>query len=86
MAPHISGKFLLFAPGRLIAQTWRGADWKRADLDSLLILTFQRAPGGCRMTMVHANVPDAHARSITGGWREHYWKPWKAYLKKKRSR
>jgi len=86
VAPHISGKFLHLTPGRLIAQTWRGANWKKADLDSLLILTFQRVRGGSRMTMVHTNVPDAHARSINGGWRSYYWKPWRAYLRRKRSR
>jgi hypothetical protein len=29
VAPHIRGKFLHLAPGRLIAQTWRGADSQR---------------------------------------------------------
>jgi len=38
MAPHITGTFLSLVPGKLIVQTWRGSDWKRSDLDSVLIL------------------------------------------------
>ena len=86
MAPHIKGKFLVLVPGRMIVQTWRGSNWKTSDLDSVLLLTFQPARGGCRLAMVHANVPDAHAKSIgsrTGGWHGHYWRPWKAYLKRR---
>ncbi len=89
MAPYIKGKFLLLVPGRMIVQTWRGADWKKSDLDSVLVLTFQGIRGGSRLAMVHANVPDARARSIgsiTGGWHGHYWRPWKAYLKKRKPR
>jgi uncharacterized protein YndB with AHSA1/START domain len=86
VAPHISGTFLWLVPGRVIAQTWRGADWKASETDSLLLLTLERTRGGCRMKMVHANVPDAHARSITAGWRQYYWKPWKAHLRKPHSR
>ena len=81
------GTFLLLMPGRMIVQTWRGSNWKRSDLDSVLTFTFEGVPGGSRLTMVHANVPDANAKSIgsrTGGWHGHYWRPWKAYLKRKR--
>jgi uncharacterized protein YndB with AHSA1/START domain len=89
MAPHITGKFLVLVPGRMIVQTWRGSTWKRSDLDSVLTLAFERVRGGSRLVMVHANVPDAHARSIgsrNSGWYKHYWRPWKAYLRRRRSR
>src|SRR5262249_9389052 len=76
MAHHMKGKFLALVPGKLIVQTWRGSDWKRSDLDSVLILSFARRRGACRVVMVHANVPDAHARSITKGWFTYYWQPW----------
>ncbi len=85
MAPHITGKFLSLVPGKLIVQTWRGSDWKRSELHSVLILTFARRQGACRLTMVHANVPDAHARSITKGWFTYYWQPWKKYLRARRA-
>ncbi len=89
MAPSIWGKFLALVPGRMILQTWRGADWKKSDLESLLLFTFQRAGKGCRLTMVHANVPAHKVKSIsspTDGWYKHYWNPWRAHLKKSRGR
>jgi uncharacterized protein YndB with AHSA1/START domain len=89
MAPHISGKFLHLVPGRMIVQTWRGSNWKRSDTDSILTLTFERVAQGTRLVMVHANVPEANARSIasaTSGWHGHYWRPWKGYLRKQRAR
>ena len=85
MAPHITGTFLSLVPGKLIVQTWRGSDWKRSDLDSVLILAFSRRQRGARLAMVHANVPDAHARSITKGWHTYYWQPWKKYLRRRRA-
>ena len=83
MAPHITRKFLWWLPGRMIVQTWRGSNWKRSDPDSILVLTFARARGGARLMTVHANVPDANAKSITRGWHAYSWRPWKAYLRKK---
>ena len=80
MAPHITGKFLLLVPGKLIVQTWRGSDWKRSEPDSVLVLTLTSRRGSGRLTMVHANVPDGHAASITRGWQTYYWRPWKRYF------
>lgn len=85
LAPHISGKFLWLVPGRVIVQTWRGSNWTKAELDSFLILVFQRHRAGCRLMMIHANVPDGHAASIGRGWHTYYWQPWKAYLRRRRS-
>ncbi len=80
----IRGKNLAIVRKRMIVQSWRGADWKKADLDSILILTFAKAPGGARLTLVHANVPDRNYPSINKGWHTHYWNRWKAYLKRTR--
>lgn len=33
--------------------------------------------------MTHVNVPGANAASITRGWDEYYWKPWKKSLRRK---
>ena len=47
---------------------------------SVLVLAFATAPGGARLTLVHANVPDRHAGGIRRGWPKYCWKPWRAYL------
>ncbi len=82
-AGHIRGRNLAIVPKLLIVQSWRGADWRKGNLDSILVLVFSRIRGGGRISMVHSNVPDAHAASINRGWEEHYWRPWKAYLRRK---
>lgn len=67
----------------MIVQSWRGSDWKKTDLDSVLILTFSKASGGARIDLVHANVPDRHYAGIRKGWTKYYWNPWRAYLRRK---
>jgi len=79
----LRGKNLAIVPGRMIVQTWRGSDWRKADADSILILTFSRARGGGRLSLVHANIPDRHYADINRGWPKYYWKPWRAYLRRK---
>jgi activator of HSP90 ATPase len=79
---HLRGRNLAIVPGRLIVQSWRGSNWKKGDLDSTLVLAFSRVPGGGRIAMTHVNVPDANAASITRGWSDYYWKPFRRYLKR----
>ena len=81
-AGHLRGRNLAIVPKRLIVQSWRGSNWKKRDLDSTLVLVFSRVRGGGRISMVHANIPDANVASITRGWSEYYWKPWKQYLRR----
>lgn len=79
----LRGKNLAIVPKRMIVQTWRGLDWKKGEADSILILTFSRAPGGGRINLVHANVPDRRSARINRGWHTYYWRPWKASLRRK---
>jgi len=76
----IHGTILQLVPKRLVVQSWRASDWKKSDLDSTLILSFHPDPRGGRIDLVHVNVPDRHASGVNEGWREFYWKPWRAYL------
>jgi uncharacterized protein YndB with AHSA1/START domain len=78
---HLRGRMLAVVPGRLIVQTWRGADWKKSEPDSVLTLAFEPAQGGARVRLVQANVPARHYDSIVTGWPTYYWKRWKEYLK-----
>ena len=80
----LRGRILARVPGRMIVQTWRGSDWPKREGDSILILTFSKVPGGGRIHLVHANLPDGHAARINRGWVKYYWKPWRAYLKRRR--
>ena len=82
-AGHLRGRNLAIVSKRLIVQSWRGSNWKKRDLDSILVLVFSRARGGGRISLVQVNVPDAHASSIDRGWLQYYWKPWKTHLRRK---
>jgi len=93
ISPTVGGKFSAFngalrgrnlaiVPKRMIVQAWRGAYWKKTDLDSILILTFSKARRAGRITLVHANVPNRFHARIKKGWTTYYWNPWKAYFRK----
>jgi len=77
---QLRGRTLLILPKRMIVQAWRSRHWKAKDPDSILVLSFDKAPGGGRIDLTHANVPQHDHRGVTEGWPLYYWKPWKDYL------
>ncbi len=80
----LSGKMLFTQRKRMIVQTWRSTGFGASDLDSTLILTFWPRGKSGRIELVHVNVADRDVRGVTEGWRKYYWKPWRAYLKKRK--
>jgi len=80
----IVGRTLQAVPGRLIVQTWRSKGWPAKVSDSILVLAFTDAADGARVTLVHANVPDAERKMISSGWHSYYWRSWKAALNKRK--
>jgi len=76
----ISGRNLLIILGTMIVQAWRATHWKKTDLDSILVLTFSKAPEGGRIDLVHVGVPQHDHKGVRLGWPKYYWKPWRAYL------
>jgi activator of HSP90 ATPase len=76
----IGGKNLALVPNKMIVQAWRSAGWKTTDPDSVLVVRFERAPGGARVHLSHVGVPQHDHKGVTQGWRKYYWKPWKKYL------
>ena len=78
----ILGKNLVLIPNRRIVQTWRSSAWKKADPDSILVVSFEKsASGGAQVQLAHVGVPEYDHKGVTDGWRKYYWEPWKAYLK-----
>lgn len=78
----ISGKTLLVVPKHMIIQTWRGSEWKKEDIDSILVLTFWPEGDRGRIELVHVNVADSDYEDVREGWEKYYWKPWREYLEK----
>ena len=77
---YIIGKTLQLVKGKMIVQSWRSSEFKPDDLDSTLILWFEKKGNNAVVNMVHANIPDNQYRPLKGGWDDFYWKPWKKYL------
>lgn len=75
----IGGKNLLIVPGQRIVQAWRATHWKKGE-QSILILAFEKAPGGAVVDLVHVGVPQHDEKGVRNGWPKYYWKPWKKYL------
>lgn len=80
---YIKARTLALVPGRMIVQSWRASSFNKEDPDSVLVLTFEKAPGGTLLTMTHTAVPDHKASDFKTGWYESYWDPIRKYLKKK---
>lgn len=81
----LSGRNLMIASDRMIVQSWRVDSWKPGDTDSILTLLFRKAGRGGQIELIQANVPAHTYALIDEGWRKHYWTPWKAYLKSRRT-
>ena len=79
---YISGVTLHADKDRMLVQTWRADDWPGEAPDSVLVLLFQAEGKGTRLLVTHANVPDDQAEELKKGWKEYYWKPWKAWIRK----
>ena len=77
---YITGKNLQLLKDKLIVQSWRGSDWDKADLDSTFIIRLEPKGKDTTVNMVHANLPDNQADSISKGWHDYYWNPWKQFL------
>ena len=80
----LEGTILAIVPNRLIVQQWRSTHFKKGDLDSTLILTFNKRGKGCQLDMVHANVAKQDFKGVTNGWKKYYWEPLRAYLKQQK--
>lgn len=79
---YITGKTLQLIKGKMIVQSWRSSDFKSNDLDSTLILWFEKKGNDALLNMVHANVPDHQYAGVKEGWDDFYWKPWRKYMSK----
>ena len=83
----LSGEILHLVPGKRIVQTWRSNVFRKADLDSIVVLTF--LPKGRKRTLVdlqHINVPVQDYAGISRGWEEYYFTPWRKYVVERNAR
>ena len=77
---YITGKNLQIVKNKQVVQSWRAQGWDKEMTDSILLLNFEQKGKDTVLQLVHANIPDKHAKGIDHGWHDHYWKPWKKFL------
>jgi activator of HSP90 ATPase len=76
---YINGRNLELAPGKRIVQSWRTTQFTDKDTDSKITVTLVKVPGGTKVTLRHADVPDGHD-GYKSGWKSHYFAPMKTYF------
>ena len=78
---YIGGVNVALAENKSIVQAWRAKGWPK-EVWSLATFDLAAAKGGkTKLNFTHIGVPAAHVKSVSSGWKAHYWKPLKAWLK-----
>lgn len=76
----ITGENLKLVKDKLIMQSWKADDWSAKDGNSTFLIFLEPKSKDVVLHVIHANVPDKDYESISKGWYEYYWEPWKKYL------
>jgi activator of HSP90 ATPase len=94
MNKDINGKFSAFEgyctgfnielkEGKKIIQGWHfKEDGWPDDHFSICTFEFSKVPKGTKLTFTQTNIPAHKAETLKSGWKQYYWEPLKAYLKK----
>ncbi|MBL0308329.1 MAG: SRPBCC domain-containing protein [Bacteroidetes bacterium] len=69
--------------GKKIVQAWHFAEdgWPD-DHFSACTFVFEKSPSGTKLTFTQTDIPEHKAAALADGWKQYYWEPMKAYLKK----
>jgi activator of HSP90 ATPase len=94
MSSKINGKFDVFdgyihgynkelKEGEKIVQAWHFAEdgWPDGHF-SLCTFIFETVKGKTKLTFEQSGVPEHKVDELTSGWKQFYWNPMKAWLKK----
>ena len=79
---YIHGILLGVDEGKRIVQTWRTSEFPPESRDSRLVVEFEPARGGTRVTIKHSDLPPSHVKRYEKGWTEHYLKSLARYFAK----
>src|SRR5471032_1288834 len=76
---RISARNLELEPGQRIVQAWRSESWKP---HLFSVVRFELAAEGAdtRLSLDHTGFPAGEARSLAGGWENHYWDTLEKYF------
>jgi activator of HSP90 ATPase len=77
---YIWGKNLEVIPGKKLVQEWNCADFPEGH-SSEVTFEFRENKTGTTLEFTHKNVPAKNFKSISNGWKVHYWEPMEQFLK-----
>jgi len=77
---YITGKNIYLVKDKLVVQTWRAQGWDKDDVDSVFMIRLEPKGKDVILYAVHTNLPDKAVASVSKGWYDHYWNPWKQHL------
>ena len=76
---YITGKNLSLSSNRKIVQSWRTSEFADTDEDSHLEIHLESHGDGCRVTLIHTNIPEGQTQ-YEQGWVNHYFTPMQDYF------
>ena len=76
------GKNLELEKDKKIVQEWYCEDtnWPKGHF-SKLTFVLKKSGAGCKLEMIHEKVPEGAFKSISQGWKDHYWEPMKKFFR-----
>ena len=77
---YISGSTLELEPPKRIVQSWRTTEFPEASPDSRLEVLLEATGSGCRITLVHTDIPAGQGEMYAEGWQDYYFTPMQAYF------
>ena len=76
---YITGKNLSLSPNSEIVQSWRTSEFADSDEDSHLVVRLEGVEDGCKVTLIHTNIPEGQTQ-YEQGWVNHYFNPMQEYF------
>jgi activator of HSP90 ATPase len=79
---YISGTTTQMVKDKKIVQKWRTTEFPDNSPDSLLVVEFEKAKDGTKLTLTHQQIPEGQAQQYKQGWEDYYFKPMREYFSK----
>ena len=81
---YIRGYNIELIPGEKIVQGWNFAEegWAHKHY-SICTFRFEQAGNKTKLNFLQSGVPGHKVEELKKGWKQYYWNPMKAYLKRK---
>lgn len=76
---YIWGETLALESGKKIVQSWTTSNFPDGHHPSQLELQFEDEPGGCKLTLIHTDIPEGLGKEYEQGWHDNYYQPMMDY-------